>query len=272
MRSDGQRLAIGKPLVIPAFVYLVWQVAGYLIGGIPFGWLVCKQVAGIDIRKVGSGNIGATNVGRTLGFKYFLLVFLLDAAKGIIPTAAAIWFQGLVRFEVPMEGLQMVKAEFAHLPELVGLAAILGHLFPIYLNGLGGKGVATSLGVFLILFPTATLISLVVFGVLLLTVRIMSVGSILFALCLIAIYFWQTKDPFGTKAWVRTLFLIGVASMVIVKHRTNIIRLLSGTEPKLDLFKSKSATQPDLSLAMPEVSEPTQSAVSPAEVSDRTSG
>src|SRR5262245_3425733 len=113
-------------------------VLAYLIGAIPFGYLVAKLARGIDIRTVGSGNVGATNVGRVLGFRYFLLVMVLDLLKGLLPT---IGFPEVVA--------RLTGADVSGLAVLVALATILGHNYPIYLKLRGGKGVATSLGALL---------------------------------------------------------------------------------------------------------------------------
>src|SRR3954468_15758840 len=115
-----------------ALVATLAVVVAYLIGAIPFAYLVVYWAKGIDIRTVGSGNVGATNVGRVLGFRYFLLVFALDVLKGLLPTL------GIPR-AVAAEGFGVPA-----LPVLVALATILGHNFPIYLKFRGGKGVATS--------------------------------------------------------------------------------------------------------------------------------
>ena len=119
-------------------------LAAYLAGSIPFGYLVVYWVKGIDIRTVGSGNLGATNVGRALGFRYFLLVFLLDMLKGFLPTLG-----------FPMLVSRLSGAAPADLPVAVALAAILGHTFPVYLKFRGGKGVATSVGTVLALDPVS---------------------------------------------------------------------------------------------------------------------
>ena len=118
--------------------------AAYLCGSIPFGYLVARWVRGIDIRTVGSGNLGATNVGRTLGFRYFWLVLLLDLLKGYLPTIGFPWLLNRFMGSSPVD-----------LPVLLALAAILGHTFPIYLGFRGGKGVATSLGGVLALDPVS---------------------------------------------------------------------------------------------------------------------
>ena len=119
----------------PKFLATLAVVAAYLIGSIPFAYLVAYGVKGIDIRTVGSGNVGATNVGRVLGLRYFFLVFGLDLLKGLLPTLG---FPYALRAATgrPIPGLEV----------LVALATILGHNFPIYLNFRGGKGVATKIG------------------------------------------------------------------------------------------------------------------------------
>ena len=115
--------------------HLMGGLVGYLVGSIPFGYLVYYWARGVDIRTVGSGNIGATNVGRQLGFRYFLLVFALDVLKGFVPTLG-----------VPLGIKSMGIEPAADLPVFVALASILGHNFSGYLHFQGGKGVATSLG------------------------------------------------------------------------------------------------------------------------------
>ena len=133
------------------------MLAAYLVGSIPFGYLVTYWVKGIDIRTVGSGNVGATNVGRTLGFRYFLLVFLLDMLKGFLPTLG---FPCVGRTAWPARRQPTCLS-------LVALAAILGHTFPVYLKFRGGKGVATSVGAVLALDPISCAVSVVAFGALL---------------------------------------------------------------------------------------------------------
>ena len=123
-------------------------LAAYLIGSIPFGLMIARAVAGIDIRAIGSGNTGATNVGRILGMRWFAVVFALDFAKGCLPTLGVPRLLHALGYPSP-----------PWLPVLVGLAAILGHNFPVYLRFKGGKGVATSLGTVMALEPVSAIAS-----------------------------------------------------------------------------------------------------------------
>lgn len=181
----------------------------YFLGSIPTGYLLGRY-SGVDIRKVGSGNIGATNVARAVGKARGVLTLLADAAKGWVPVYAAV---------------QLGLGEVA--VAIVGAATFLGHLFPIFLRFRGGKGVATAMGVLLALVPMATLISIAVFAFVLLASRRVSVGSIAAALAA-PIAAWLFHPPAAYTAL--TVFL---AVMVIFRHRSNIQRLLAGTEPRL---------------------------------------
>ncbi len=161
-------------------------VAAYLIGSTPFGYLIARLVQGIDIRTVGSGNLGATNVGRVLGARYFWLVLLLDALKGFVPT----WvFPELLR--------QRAESVPPDLPVLIALAAILGHTFPVYLKFRGGKGVATSLGAVLALDPVSSAVAVVAFGVVLGMTRYMSLASLVGGVAFVAAHFLRDPAPFS---------------------------------------------------------------------------
>jgi len=184
--------------------------ASYLIGSIPFG-LVLGRFAGIDVRKAGSGNIGATNVNRLLGKKMGAITLAGDALKALLPTAAAAWFFR----EAASRELVTV---------LCGGAAFLGHLYPVYLRFQGGKGVATALGLFLYLQPFAVLAAVLLFGGVVALSGYVSMGS-LAASAAMPLLVWLLG---GTPAvvWLATV----VAVFVWIKHRSNIVRLLKHEE------------------------------------------
>lgn len=194
--------------------FILILIAAYLIGSIPFSHLIAKS-QGVNLRKVGSGNIGATNLGRALGKKYAVLGYILDTAKGAIPVLLA-WHV------LNVSGLQAT---------LTGLAAILGHIFPIFLGFKGGKGVATGSGVFLVLSPVSVGVALAVWLAIYLSTKYVSLGSIIAAVSL-AVYQVLRREPFSAESWSITVFSILVLCVVIITHKKNIERLLSGREPR----------------------------------------
>lgn len=196
-------------------------LAAYFIGAIPFGYLIARA-RGVNIFEEGSGNIGATNVGRILGRPWGVLVFVLDFAKGAGPVALALLLKPSFDEELWSRGYVEVAA---------GLAAFLGHLFPVYLRFRGGKGVAAGCGAVLVLLPMPTLVGLFVWFVLLCATRYMSLASIAAVLALCAAHLqqpaaWDWSEP-------RTWFCVVAGALVIVKHRANIKRLFHGTENQL---------------------------------------
>jgi glycerol-3-phosphate acyltransferase PlsY len=196
--------------------------AAYLVGSIPFGYLVGRFVGKIDIRQHGSGNVGATNVGRVLGTKWGLVVLGLDLLKGLIPVCA------LTRLF-----LSNHDQGFAHWQVAAGIAAVLGHMFPCWLGFRGGKGVATALGVVAWLAGGPTIVAAAVFGVTFLFWRIVSLSSILASLAFSAcqmILFWPA--PFASDRWSLTAFSLVVPALIILRHRANIVRLWRGEEPR----------------------------------------
>lgn len=198
-------------------------LAAYLIGAVPFGYLVARA-RGINILAHGSGNIGATNVGRVLGKPYGVLVFVLDVAKGALPTAAAAWldYDFLVSRDLLAVGM--------------GLAAFLGHLFPVYLGGRGGKGVATGAGVVLVLLPGPAAGALLVWLGVVLASRYVSLASVCAAVALCGFRLWQTPRPFADENAVLTAFCFVAAALVVIRHQSNLVRLLRGTENRLGPF------------------------------------
>lgn len=209
--------------------YVLLIVFAYLLGSVPFGLLIAKM-HGIDLRKVGSGNIGATNAARTLGKKWGTLCFLLDVLKGLIPMLM-----------VPLLGLAEKDAGPLQLTLwlLVGCAAILGHVFPIYLKFKGGKGAATSLGIVLGLWPYYTLCGIGAFAVWTLIVfcwRYISLASILAALSFpvfLAIAILCLENWTFVQLWPLLLIAALMSLLIVFRHRENIRRLAAGSEPKV---------------------------------------
>lgn len=211
--------------------------AAYLLGAIPFGLLV-GRMRGVDIRQHGSKNIGATNAGRVLGKRFFWIVFVLDVLKGAIPVAVA---SGLIaRGSGPESELTMSTYG---LWIGVGLAAFIGHVFPVYLGFRGGKGVATGLGVVLGLWPYFTVCGLLaagVFVVVFLLTRFVSLGSVIaasaFPIAFVGMGQYRGWDVFGTMLPL-TIVSSAIALLIVVRHRANIKRLLSGTELRIESKK-----------------------------------
>ncbi len=200
-------------------------IAAYLLGSIPFAYLAGRWAKGIDLRTVGSGNLGFTNAWRTLGPKWSLPVLLFDVLKG----AVAVWLaQGL-------------RPDNELLAILCGLIAIMGHNWTIYLGFRGGgKGVAATAGVFLALTPISFLLALLVFLSTLYLTRIMSVSSILLAISLVFAQLGlriiqSTHAPSDAVFYVSIL----VASIIVIRHRSNIRRLWNGTETKFVIKKEE---------------------------------
>ncbi len=195
--------------------------AAYLYGSVPYGFLTARLIKGVDIRTTGSGNIGATNAARVLGFRFFPVVFLLDVSKGFLPALAAGWLAGGAGPWEP-HPLLIVTA----------LAAILGHVFPLYLGFKGGKAVATSTGAFLVLAPWAVLVAALVWAVVFGLWRYVSLASISAAVALPAAVCLTHQDPLGAGRFLTALAVFG-GLFVLYLHRGNIARLLRGTEHKI---------------------------------------
>ena len=229
--------------VIPPLEVLI--PVGYLMGSIPFGLLV-GLAKGKDPRKHGSGNIGATNVGRLFGGRYFALVFTLDLLKGLLPVAAAGW-RARIELAAPHHGPDW---EIYLLWLAIGFAAIAGHMFSIFLKFKGGKGVATSAGVALGVYPYFTLPTLIAMGAWLavfLARRYVSlasmVGAVVFAVAYVVIAEVNGWHPF-TQQLPLLLFALLIVAMIIVRHRANISRLLAGTESRIGPRDRGSAPAP----------------------------
>ena len=190
-------------------------IFAYLLGSVPTGYLVGAWM-GVDVRAAGSGNIGATNVARVVGKRHGILTLAADVAKGLIPVFAALQL-----------GLASTMAAF------LGVAAFLGHLYPVFLKFHGGKGVATALGVYAGLAPLATLVMIVIFAAVALASRIISLGSMVAALAAPVTLWFFSYPPavVGLSAFI--------AAMIILRHRGNLRRLLAGTEPRFGSISSR---------------------------------
>jgi len=203
-------------------------VGAYLCGSIPFGWLVGKM-RGTDIREHGSRNIGATNCGRVCGWPWGILAFVLDVAKGFGPvSAAAVLLPGVVGGEA---GPRVVWLALV----VVAVGPILGHTFPVWLKFKGGKAVATSLGVLLALPPLwwIALAALGVWGVVTAATAYVSVGSTVGALALGGIYAGYYGGE-ALRAYLPvTVFVAGIVVLVLVRHKSNYVRLAKGTENRV---------------------------------------
>ena len=210
---------------IPVSAPILWLLVllGYVLGSIPFGYLLVRARSGGDVRAMGSGNIGATNVARTAGMSIGVATLLLDAGKGYF----AVWLAG------HCSGGNIRIMMFA------GLAAILGHVFPVWLKFSGGKGVATALGVFLMISWAAVAAAVAVFAIVVLFWRYVSLASVSAAAALPLLVYLLYAPGHAPPSTVTAGTLLA-AVMVIVKHRQNIERLMAGTEPRFEMGRKES--------------------------------
>lgn len=205
---------------------IIALLVAYLLGSIPFGYLIVKMTSGKDVRASGSGATGATNVMRTAGKKAGLMTFALDIAKGFVAVFAARLIVGAGLWET-----NWVVAGAA-------FAAIVGHIFPVWLGFKAGKGVATGVGVFLGIAPLAVVCALVVFALILKVTRYVSLGSVVSTLLMLPlIYLWNglvSPSPYLAQM----LAAVGaIAVLIVLKHTDNIRRLMAGTENKFGAAK-----------------------------------
>ena len=206
-------------------------VIAYLLGSVPFGYLIVRAGKGADVRAAGSGGTGATNVARQAGKAFGVLTLLLDAAKGAAAIVIGRWILGLAFFA--QEGTKDSSLQTGWWIAAAAVAVIVGHCFPVWLGFRGGKGVATGLGVFLMLAPFAVGLAGMVFIVIVLLTRYVSLGSIV-AATTIPVFVWlQTAViwPVSHPAPLMTA-AIGGAMLIVFAHRANVQRLIQGTESK----------------------------------------
>ena len=193
----------------------VLLIVCYLVGSVPTAYLLVKKLKGVDIRTVGSGNVGATNAARILGKWGFAAVFSADMLKGFIP----VWITGMLYPDVVL---------------IAAVLVVLGHTYTVFLNFKGGKGVATAVGVFLALAPVPLGVAAVAFGVVFYVGRMVSLSSITAAAVLAAAVVLM-DTPVSLK-----IFTVVIAAFVIYKHRTNISRIMKGEETKVELNRKSS--------------------------------
>ncbi|MBG81145.1 MAG: acyl-phosphate glycerol 3-phosphate acyltransferase [Phycisphaerae bacterium] len=228
----------------------VWTgciIGAYLLGSIPFG-VIISRFHGVDIRNEGSKNIGATNVGRVLGRKWGLLCFFLDLLKGAVPVAVAGILSGLYDqdiFTVPLQWWLWLG---------VGFAALLGHMYSLFLRGGGGKGVATTFGALLAMWPVMTIAvgaSFIIWFIMVMLFRMVSLASMVAAVCIpIAVlavlqFMEQQVDSDASVELPLAPLVVSIllAALVLWKHRGNITRIRSGTEGRIGGSKSSQSSQ-----------------------------
>ena len=207
--------------------YIVVAIISYLLGSISFSVIFSKKFAGIDVRTVGSKNAGATNTLRTAGKKAALLTLVCDVLKGILAVLAGF-----------VVGLLFENVDRALLVQIAGISVVLGHIFPVFFKFKGGKGVATSLGVLLIINWQLGLICLVFALVIMVLTRMVSAGSILAAV-LFPILTIFIRDNYLVAEGNYIVFGVILAAMVIILHRENIKRIMSGSENRLSFHKKE---------------------------------
>jgi len=217
---------------------LVTAALSYLLGSIPFGYILVRIFRGEDVRLSGSGNIGATNVSRkspVLG----VLTLLLDALKGSAAAAIGIMLSPPVFLRIPLPQIpwrQILQAslssEFAMWTVTAVLFVLLGHMFPVWLKFLGGKGVATGMGSFVLIAPKSVLAALGIFIAVVFILRYVSLASIV-AVASFPLVVWLTRE---SRATLASIGFVALASLLIIaRHHENIRRLLAGTEPRFQL-------------------------------------
>jgi glycerol-3-phosphate acyltransferase PlsY len=235
---------------------IVLLVGSYLLGSVPFAWLLGMS-RGVDIRRLGSGNIGATNLGRVLGRPWALLAFVLDFAKGFLPV--------LVARSPTMVVPNASDWHRSLLPVLAGLLAVGGHVFPIYLRFRGGKGVATSFGVMAALGWLAAAVAGAVWLLICFSTRIVSLASLAAAAVFPLVVFIETRGTPPAESLPLQTFSLVVAGLIVVRHRSNIVRLWRREEHS---FRA-SKPSPEESPQVPAASEHAGSDVHPCGVREK---
>lgn len=205
-----------------ALTWLAAAAAGYLAGAVPFGYLIGKA-RGVDVRTVGSKNIGATNVYRTVGKKWGLLAFFCDFLKGLLPTLAAKWWAA--------GHAGLAGAEY--LPAATGVACVAGHMWTCFMKFKGGKGIATGFGMMVGLVPWLVLTAFGIFAAAVWITHYISVGSILAAAFMLVTVWFPVLGSAGCGNLPQSALVAFVAAFAIYKHKANIVRLKQGCENKI---------------------------------------
>jgi len=185
---------------------------GYILGSLPLGFLITRVRRGVDLRRVGSGNVGAATVYRSAGRTLGIIVMLVDVGKGAFSVCLA---------------RSIFGASSDHAATIAGLSAIVGHVYPLWLRFVGGKGVAVAFGVFTVLAPVATAVAVIVFVLTTATTRYVSLGSVLATITLPAVE-WSRSGPDPI-----TLVALAAAALILFRHRGNLARIARGTERRL---------------------------------------
>ena len=212
-------------------------ILSYLVGSIPTSIIISKAVKGIDIRNYGSGNAGGTNVMRVLGWKHGVLVIFLDALKGAI---AVVLIARLHYGVLPFQNVSPFD-DFTLVQIIAGISAVIGHIWTVFASFRGGKGIATALGMLLMIITVDMLIAVGIFLIVVFISRYVSLGSIVSAMAVpLSMIFRENVLHTHIEGYNTLLpFVIGVSLLVIFTHRKNLVRLLNGTENKLSFSKKK---------------------------------
>ena len=211
-------------------IYATVALVAYLLGSIPFGYILVRLFLKTDVRTLGSGNIGATNVGRTGHRGLAIATLLLDAGKGAL---AVCYGEYAAQHHLLSEGRSIDVPWPIVVGAFAAMFAVLGHVFPVWLKFKGGKGVATAVGAFALLAPKAVLVALAVFLITVAITRFVSLGSILGSIAFPVAFYFLAGNRYG-RALPHIVGTIALtAALVILKHHQNIRRLLAGTENKL---------------------------------------
>ena len=208
--------------------YIIVAIVAYLLGSISFSVIISKKMAGFDVREKGSGNAGTTNVLRSVGKKAAVITLVCDVLKGVVAVLIAL-----------LAGVIIKDLAKALLVQLAGVFVIIGHTFPVFFKFKGGKGIATSLGVLLIINWQIGLICLVFALLLMALTRMVSVGSIAAAVLfpVLVLFINQNYIVAESSNWSYLIFSVVIALLVIFNHRTNLKRIFTGTENKLSFKK-----------------------------------